>query len=341
MWRYFIRKFNLLIITIFLLSLLSFSLLHLMPGAPIEALDPDSSLSLAEKTALIQHYALDQGYWSQYLHFMGNIFNGDWGTSRIDQIPIFEQMINSFMATLQLAISAMLVAMLVGVPLGIISAYYHGSWFDRGVTTLTLIGQSVPVFWWALMLILIFALGLHWLPISGRIGLLYDIPEVTHILLIDIALADDEYQRAALWSAVRHIMLPTLAISIIPTTALAQITRASLIDISEQNYIQAARAKGLSRYQVLWRHALPNYFSSFIRHVGALTNPLLTTTMVVEYIFSWPGAGRWLIHSLVAQDVPAIQACMLTISIFVICVSVITDLLAAWSNPQERSMPHG
>ncbi|MBW8190375.1 ABC transporter permease [Neiella marina] len=341
MWRYFIRKFNLLVITIFLLSLLSFSLLHLMPGLPLDALNPDGSLSLAEQRRLVEHYALEQGFWQQYAQYISNIFNGNWGTSRIDQIPIFDQMVSSFMSTLQLAVSAMALAMFIGVPLGIISAYYHGSWFDRTVTSMSLIGQSIPVFWWALMLILLLALGLQWFPLSGRIGLLYDIPEVSHILLIDIALADDEYQRAALWSAVRHIILPTLAISVIPMTALIQITRASLIDISEKNYIQAARAKGLSRYQVLWRHALPNYFSSFIRHVGALTNPLLTTTMVVEYIFDWPGAGRWLIHSLVAQDVPAIQACMLTISVFVICISIITDLLAAWSNPKERNQSHG
>ena len=341
MWRYFVRKMILLVITIALLTILSFSLLHLMPGNPLMALMPDVSLSLSERDALISHYALDKGFMEQYFNYLQLIWHGDLGVSRVDQIPISEQMLSSFTATMQLAISALLFAILLGIPLGIVCALYPRSLFDRIITSINLVGQSIPVFWWALMLILVFALGLHWFPISGRISLLFDIPETTGILLFDIFLAEDESQAAALWSALRHLALPTLAVSIIPISSLTQFTRSCLLDVQEQNYIQAARAKGVSRFNVLMNHALPNACGNLLRHIGSLANPILTATIIVEYIFSWPGAGRWLIHSLIAKDVLAIQACMLTISIFVICLYILTDLLAAWTTPYERHQHNG
>ena len=341
MWRYFVRKLNLLVITIFLLTLLSFWLLHLVPGGPMAALNPHSTLSAAEQQRLIEQFALDQGFWTQFWHYLTNIVQGHWGIVRSDQVPIPEQMLSTFLATLQLAISALLIAVLVGVPMGVLSAMHPKTWLDRILVSIILIGQSVPVFWWALMLILLFALGFHWFPISGRIGLLYDVPEQSYILWLDILLADGIQRDAALLSALHHMALPTLAIAVMPTTILAKMTRTSLIDIFEQNYIEAARSKGLTRWQVLRRHALPNYFGGFIRQLGALANPLLTGTMIVEVIFSWPGSGRWLVNSLLTQDVVAIQACMLTISTFVISLSIATDLWATGSSPKERNQPNG
>ena len=341
MWRYFIRKLNLLVITIMLLSMLSFWLLHLVPGGPMAALNPHASLSLSEQQKLIEQFALDKGLLLQYWNYLGNIVQGHWGVSQVDQVPISQHMISTFLATLQLAISALIIAIVVGVPLGVISALRQGTWLDKTIVSMNMIGQSVPVFWWALMLILVFALGFQWFPISGRLSLLYDIPERSYVLWLDILLADNIQQDAALLSMFRHMALPTMAIAVMPTTILAQTTRASLLEIYEQNYIEAARAKGLSRWHVLIRHALPNYFSGFVRQLGALANPLLTGTMIVEVIFSWPGTGRWLVSSLLTQDVAAIQACMLTISIFVISLSIITDLWAAASSPKERNQPHG
>ncbi|MCM2680034.1 ABC transporter permease [Echinimonas agarilytica] len=341
MWRYFVRKLNLLVITVLLLTLLSFWLLHLIPGGPMQALDPQGTLNLLEQQKLRDLYGLDQGFWAQYWHYLNNILDGNWGVSRVDQTPISEKMVSTFLATLQLTLAAMIIAIVVGVPLGILSAVKYGSFLDRSIIGINLIGQSVPIFWWAMMLILIFALGLQWFPISGRIGLLFDVPEHTHIILLDIFLSDIPARDEALMSALRHLTLPTIAVAVMPTTLMAQFTRASLLDIFDQNYIQAARAKGLSSWHVLVRHALPNFFSSFVRQLGALANPLLTGTMIVEVIFSWPGSGRWLIHSLLARDVPSIQACMLMISVSVICISIFTDLIAAWSNPKERNQPHG
>lgn len=341
MWRYFIRKFNLLVITLFLLTFLSFSLLHLVPGGPIAALTPHSQLSSAEQSRLISQFALDEGIWSQYWHYLTNICTGNWGIERIDQAPITEQMISTFLATLQLALSALTLAVLVGLPMGITSALNPRSLTDRILMSFSFIGQSVPVFWWALMLIMLFALGFHWFPISGRIDLLYDVPDHTYMLWLDILLADDIQKGTAMMSVLHHMILPTFAIAVMPTAILAQTTRANLLDIYEQNYIEAVRAKGLSRWRVLSRHALPNYFSGFLRQLGALANPLLTGTMIVEVIFSWPGSGRWLVQSLLTHDVVAIQACMLTISTFVITLSIVTDLWAAGSNPKERNHPNG
>lgn len=341
MWRYFVRKLNLLVITIFLLTLLSFWLLHLFPGGPLAALNPHNTLSAAEQARLIEQFALDQNFWTQYWHYLKNIVQGNWGITRVDQVPIPQHMLSTFLATLQLAISALIIAVLVGVPMGILSAMHPKSLLDKLLVSINFVGQSVPVFWWALMLILLFALGFHWFPISGRIGLLYDVPEQTYILWLDILLADGIQKEAAMMSALHHMALPTLAIAVMPTTILAQTTRTSLLDIFEQNYIEAARAKGLTRWQVLRRHALPNYFGGFIRQLGALANPLLTGTMIVEVIFSWPGSGRWLVNSLLTQDVAAIQACMLTISTFVISLSIVTDLWAAGTSPKERNNPNG
>ncbi len=341
MWIYLFRKFNLLVITLFLLTLLSFWLQHLVPGGPLVALNPQALLSDQEQQELIQQFALDRGFWMQYWHYLVNILQGQWAVSHVEQVPIQQYMMTSFFATLQLALSALILAIFIGIPLGIISAMKPQSLLDRIIVSFNLIGQSIPVFWWALMLILIFALGVNWFPISGRLDLLFDIPDDTGVLLFDIFLADGVNQQAAFINALHHMVLPTLAISVIPITLLSQNTRDSLIDIFDQNYIEAARAKGLTRWQVLYRHALPNYFSSFIRQVGALANPLLTGTMIVEVIFSWPGAGRWLVNSLMTQNIAAIQACMLTISTFVILLSIITDLLAVVSNPAERNLPNG
>lgn len=337
MWRYFVRKLNLLVITIFLLTLLSFLLLYLFPGGPMAALAPQGTASPVEQSRLFEQYALEQGFWGQYRQYLSNILQGNWGLTRADHIPIPQHMLSTFFATLQLAVSALTIAILIGVPMGMISAIYPKTLLDKVLVGITFVGQSIPVFWWALMLILLLALGVNWFPISGRIGLLYNVPEQTYLLFLDILFADNIDKSAAIMSALHHMALPTLTIAVLPTTILAQTTRASLMDILEQNYIEAARSKGLSRWKVLTRHALPNYYGTLSRQLGALANPLLTSTMIVEVIFSWPGSGRWLVNSLLTQDIVSIQACMLTISSFVITLSIATDLWATASTPKERN----
>jgi cationic peptide transport system permease protein len=333
---YLLRRLFLLVFVFIALSILAFSLGYLFPGNALQNFTGMTDIPAELATQLAAEYRLDSGYIQQYIAYLQRIFSGDWGLSFASKQPLLQEIKILLPATLELAAYALLVSFFVGIPLGIIAAIKPDGIVSRIISTLAIAGYSIPVFWWALLLIMLFSLGLGWLPTAGRIGVLYEIPHITGFMLADILLANSQHQTEALLNALRHILLPTIVLATFPTTVMIRFTRDSMLDVWEQSYIKTARAKGLNRAQVLYRHGLRNALLPVIRQIGLQFSTLITLAMITEVIFSWPGIGRWLIDSIYQRNYPAIQAGLLVISTLVISVNMLTEILHTLFNPLAR-----
>lgn len=337
MINYILRRTVLLLFVMFSLTLLAFSLSYLFPGDPLVNLSGYQEITVNQLAYLELKYKIDESLFNQYIAFLERIFNGDLGISFNSQSPIFEQLTRIFPATVELAVYSLLVSMCVGIPLGILAAYYHRKLPDVLILSTSMIGYCLPVFWWALLTIMVFSLQLGWFPTSGRLGLVFEVPHSTGFLIIDILRSDIPYRSEALINAFKHLALPTLVLSTYPTTVLIRYTRGSMLNVLGTSYIKTAKAKGLSTFQVLLHHGLRNALLPVIRLIGLQFSTLITLAMITEVIFSWPGVGRWLIDSIYQRDYPAIQGGLLAISTFVILVTITTDIIYKWFNPISRS----
>ncbi len=224
----------------------------------------------------------------------------------------------------------------------------HSSMFDGWITLQSafswlmgfgwsgLIGYAVPVFWLALLMVMFFSLDLGWLPSSGQISLLYDVPSITGIAIVDVLMSQEPWREAALHDALRHLVLPSLVLAVVPTTEVIRHVRSSLIDVMKQNYIKAAASRGLSRRQIVWRHGLKNALPPVLPLLGLQLGSVLTSAMITEVVFEWHGIGRWLISSIALQDYAAIRGATLVVASFVILTSVSTELLTTLIYPARR-----
>jgi len=336
MLHYLLRRLFLLAFVFVALTIFAFSLNYLFPGDVLHNFTGLHYISPQQETALRQVLGLDQSYIQQYIYFVRRILAGQWALSFSSQQNVLTEILLVMPATLELASYALLLSMLLGIPLGILAAVRKDKWLDKLISALALVGYSLPVFWWALLLIMLFSLTLGLLPTSGRLSLLYEIDHVTGFMLADILLADVSYQQAALKDAIRHLSLPAVVLATYPTTVMIRFTRDSMIDVLEQNYIKTARAKGLTRLQVLFTHGLRNALLPVTRQIGLQFSALITLAMITEVIFSWPGIGRWLIDSIYQRNFPAIQGGVLAVSCLVILVNMLTEILHTLFNPLAR-----
>ncbi|MBB1383988.1 ABC transporter permease subunit [Pseudoalteromonas sp. SG45-5] len=338
---YIFRRLGLLVFMVFMLSVFTFSLAYLFPGEPLSNLSGIPSNNFAQHSALEDKYLYNSNYFMQYFAFLGRILQGDWGVSFASGQNVFTHIIALLPATLELSIYALIVSVVVGVPVGILASVYYKRWPDKLINSSAMIGYSMPVFWLALLLIMVFSLKLGWFPMSGRMGLLYEIPSVTGFILIDIALANFPYRGIAFLDALRHLTLPTIVLAMYPTTVLIRFTRESMLKVMDQNFIKTARAKGLNRRQLIMHHALRNALLPVIKQIGLQFSTLITLAMITEVIFSWPGVGRWLIDSIYQRDFPAIQGGLMAVSLFVILATIITELTYTLFDPISRNQAHG
>lgn len=336
MLHYLLRRLFLLAFVFVALTIFAFSLNYLFPGDVLHNFTGLRYISPQQETELRQVLGLDQSYIQQYIYFVRRILDGQWALSFSSQQNVLTEIFLVMPATLELASYALLLSMLLGIPLGILAAVRKDKWLDKLISALALVGYSLPVFWWALLLIMLFSLTLGLLPTSGRLSLLYEIDHVTGFMLVDILLADVSYQQAALKDAIRHLLLPAVVLATYPTTVMIRFTRDSMIDVLEQNYIKTARAKGLTRLQVLFTHGLRNALLPVTRQIGLQFSALITLAMITEVIFSWPGIGRWLIDSIYQRNFPAIQGGVLAVSCLVILVNMLTEILHTLFNPLAR-----
>ncbi|GGD56392.1 ABC transporter permease [Lacimicrobium alkaliphilum] len=330
------RRLNLLIITLFILCLASYVLAFLFPGDALTNLSGIPALSADQSHQLQLMYALNEGWFSGFWTYLKLTLNGDWGVSLNSQTPIFEDILKLLPASLELSLYAMVISLVVGLPLGVLAGLKHRSYTDMSILSVSLTGFSFPVFWLSLLLILIFSLQLGYLPMSGRISLLFDIPHSTGFILVDILRSEMPVKDAALFDALRHLVLPTLSLSIVTTALVIRLIRRSVVTVYASDFIKAAYTKGLSHSQVFWRHGMKNALLPIMPQLAMQFTVLLTNAMIVEVIFSWPGIGEWLIQAIYQRDFPAIRGGMLAVSAVVVTFTISVELLVRILYPLNK-----
>jgi dipeptide transport system permease protein len=277
---------------------------------------------------------LDQPIWKQFFDYVWALLHGDFGISIISKAPIADEFLTLFPATLELTFCAMLFAIAVGVPAGVLAAAKRGSFYDQTLMGAALTGYSMPIFWWGLILILFMSNTLNLTPVSGRIDLIkYYFQPVTGFMLIDSLFSG---QKGAFMDAVRHLILPTIVLGTVPLAVVARMTRSSMLEVLEEDYVRTARAKGLSAFRVIGLHALRNALIPVVTVIGLQVGTLLAGAVLTETIFSWPGIGKWLVESIGRRDYPALQGGIMLIASVVILVNLIIDLLYGLINPRIR-----
>ncbi|MEQ1870884.1 MAG: nickel ABC transporter permease [Vicinamibacterales bacterium] len=305
MLRLFLRRVLLTIPVLIGVATLVFSLVHLVPGDPVQAMLGESA-SPQDVTQLRHTLGLDRPLLVQYALFMTGAATGDLGTSLRTNQPVTAVIAERMPATVQLALSAMLVATLVALPLGIVAAVRAGTGIDRLATTVALIGVSMPSFWLGPLLAILFSVELGWLPVSGR-------------------------------GTFGHLVLPAVTLGAPLAAVLARLTRASVLEELRELYVLAARARGVSRVRTVLAHAFRNSLIPVVTVFGLLFGSVLTGAVITETIFSWPGVGRLLVQSIAARDYPAVQGCILLIALTYVVVNVAVDLLYGVLDPRVRA----
>lgn len=332
MLSYIIKRLLLAIPTLLGVSILVFSMVHLAPGDPaLVMLGEHASKEAID--ALNEQLGLNKPLYEQYIMFITNAIQGDFGISLLSGEPVIDEFLERFPATVELSLVALTFATIVGLIAGIISAVKRYSIFDYTSMTAALAGVSMPVFWLGLMLIYLFSVELAWLPVSGRLGYEFDIDEVTGLFLIDSLLMQD-YE--AFWDVCKHLILPAVALGTIPMAIIARMTRASMIEVMKEDYVRTAKAKGCTKMQVIIIHALKNALMPVITVIGLMLGTLFAGSILTETTFSWPGIGKWLVNAVNQRDFPIIQSTTLIIATMFVAVNLIVDLLYAVINPKIR-----
>ena len=331
MLRFILTRISLIIPTFIGVTLLSFSLIRLVPGDPIELLAGERGLDPVRHAALRAQLGLDQPLLQQYWLYIQNVLHGDLGVSIVTKTSVVDEFLTLFPATIELSLFAIVLAVFIGLPVGILAAVKRGSFFDYSSMGLSLVGYSMPIFWWALLLILFFSVNLGWTPVSGRISVLFYVEPVTGFLLIDSLLSDET---GAFKSALSHLILPAIALGTIPLAVIARMTRSSMLEVLQADYIRTARAKGLAPWRVIIIHALRNALIPVITVIGLQVGVLFAGAILTETIFAWPGVGKWLIESVQRRDYPVLQGGVLLIASVVMLINLLVDLLYGLINPR-------
>ena len=333
MIRFLLSRLALLVPTFLGVAIVSFAFIRLLPGDPIMLLAGERGMSPDRYAELSARFGYDQPLWRQFLDYLANLLQGDFGTSIVTKRPVLEEFATLFPATLELALCAIVLAVLIGVPLGVIAAVRRGSWLDQGVMGAALVGYSMPIFWWGLLLIILFSGILQWTPVSGRISLLYYFPDGTGFMLWDALRSG---QSGALRSALSHLVLPTIVLATIPLAVIARQTRSAMLEVLSEDYVRTARAKGLGPGRVIGLHALRNALIPVITTIGLQVGVLLAGAILTETIFSWPGIGKWMIDSVFKRDYAVVQGGLLLIATIIMVVNLLVDLLYGVVNPRVR-----
>ncbi len=327
------RRLGLVLVTFFGITVFAFGLIHLIPGDPVTLMFGERNVDPAQLADLRTRLGLDRPLIMQYGLYVWRALHGDLGQSLATHDSVMREFLTYFPATMELAVSAMLLAILLGVPAGIVAALRRGSTTDYSVMGLALTGYSMPIFWWAILLILLFSVTLGVTPVSGRVDIAYDIPPITGFMLIDSLLSDDP---GAFRSTVSHLILPAVALGTIPLAVIARMTRSAMLEVLNQDYVRTARAKGLSPLRVVGLHALRNALIPVITVIGLQVGSLFSGAVLTETIFAWPGVGNWLIHGIGRRDYPVLQGGILAVAAIVILVNLTVDILTGLVNPRIR-----
>ncbi len=334
MFRFLLKRLALTLPTFFALMFVTFVMIRLVPGDPIEVRRGERGITPERLEQLRHEMGLDQPIWKQFGDYVWAILHGDFGTSIVSKTPILHEFATLFPATLELTFCAMLFAIVLGIPAGVIAASRRGGIYDQSLMGLALTGYSMPIFWWGLILILVMSNTLGLTPVSGRVDLIkFYYEPVTNFMLIDSLLSG---QKGAFRDALHHLILPTIVLGTVPLAVIARMTRSAMLEVLEEDYVRTAKAKGLSTFRIIGVHALRNALIPVVTVIGLQIGGLLAGAVLTETIFSWPGVGKWLVESIGRRDYPALQGGIMLISTVVITVNLIVDLLYGLINPRIR-----
>jgi dipeptide transport system permease protein len=333
MLRFIFTRLALIIPTFVGITLLAFLLIHAVPGDPIETLAGERGIPEARHQELLHEYGFDRPLYVQYFAYISHVLSGDLGRSLITHEPVISEFKQLFPATIELALMAMLFAVSIGLPAGILAAAKRNSILDHGVMAVSVTGYSMPIFWWGLLAILLFSNTWHLTPVSGRIDYAYFPDSISGFMLIDSLLSDQE---GAFRSTVSHLILPMIVLGTIPLAVIARMTRSSMLEVLGEDYIRTARAKGLAPSLVVGVHALRNALIPVITVIGLFVGSLFAGAILTETIFSWPGVGKWLVEAINRRDYPVLQGGVLLLGSSVMAVNVLVDVLYGFINPRIR-----
>ena len=314
MANYLVRRFLWMIVVIFGVSVIVFGLIHLTPGDPAQImLGPSASMDDVRE---LQHQlGLDRPITVQYMHWIGRALQGDLGESIVLRRSVLGEVLDRFGNTAILAGTAMLISFTLGIALGVVSAVRRGSSIDRLVILAATGGLSLPSFWFGLMLIILFSVRLGWLPGTGMTS------AVNGGSLVDIG---------------KHLILPSVALAVVPMAVIARYTRSSMLEVLGQDYVRTARAKGLRERVVIGRHVFRNTLVALVTMLGLQVGFLLAGAVYIENVFSWPGIGQMLVDAILKRDFPLVQGGVLLVATVYVVVNLVTDLLYAFLDPHIR-----
>jgi dipeptide transport system permease protein len=333
MLRFILTRVSLVIPTFIGITLVAFFLIRLVPGDPIETMAGERGIDAAHHATLMKEFGLDQPLLVQYGYYLGRVLQGDLGKSIVTRATVIAEFKALFPATIELATAAMLFALILGLPAGMLAAVKRNSIFDHGVMAVSLTGYSMPIFWWGLLLILLFSVQLGLTPVSGRIAVLHYVQPVTGFLLIDTLMAGDF---AAFRSALWHLILPAIVLGTVPLAVIARMTRSAMLEVLGEDYIRTAKAKGLPPLRIITLHALRNALIPVVTVIGLQVGVLFTGAILTETIFSWPGVGKWLVEAISRRDYPVLQGGTLLIGTMVMLVNLLVDVTYGLINPRIR-----
>jgi peptide/nickel transport system permease protein len=332
--RFIARRLLQAIPTLLVLSILVFAWLRSLPGGPAGALLGDKATP--QKLADLNHVlGLDQPIWTQYLDFLGRILSGDFGNSLASGDTVLAEIGRAFPATVELTVSALFFAIVAGIPLGYLSAKYRGRFFDTSTLIGTLVGVAIPVFFLGILFKFLFASGpfLHILPPSGRASIDIDATHVTGFAVLD-GLLTGEYDASA--DAIQHLILPAIALGTIPLAVIVRITRASVLDVLNEDFVRTANAKGLAARTVRGRHVLRNALLPVSTTIGLQTGLLLAGAVLTEKVFNWGGIGSLMAEGIERRDYPRLQALVLLAAVVFVVVNVLVDISYGLIDPRVR-----
>jgi peptide/nickel transport system permease protein len=331
--KYYVAKraVNVLLI-VFAVSVIIFLLIRLAPGDP--AITMAGEHASAEALARMRtEWGLNRPLIVQYVVWLRHALRGDFGQSILTHQSVLVELVQRFPNTLELSVFAMTFATIIGVFAGIVSAVKRYSFFDYTSMIIALFGVSMPIFWLAIMLIMIFGVGLDLLPTGGRLGVMYSITPITHLYLLDSLL---EFRFPAFLDALKHLILPSLALGTIPMAFVARITRSSMLDVMSQDYIRTARSKGLDEKAVIIKHALRNALIPILTASGTEFAGLMGGAVLTETIFSWPGLGTYIVQAVSARDYPAVQGAVIFVALVIALINLIVDIFYSYVDPRIR-----
>jgi dipeptide transport system permease protein len=333
------RRLGLAALTFVGISLLAFGLVRLIPGDPVQRMAGARRLDPAFHAEMLHRLGLDLPLPEQYARYLWQALHLDLGRSLVTQAGVWDEFLQLFPATLELSLAALLIALPLGVAAGVWAAARQGGWADRLVSGAAMLGASMPVFWWGLLLITVFSVGLReWapvlaLPVAGRLGLEFDVPARSGLMLLDTLWADEP---GAWRSALAHLLLPATVLATAPLAVTARMTRAAMLDVLDEDYVRTARAKGLRERRVVGLHALRNALLPLLTMAGMLVGSLLGGAVFTETLFSWPGVGKWLVDAIGRRDYPVLQGGILITATLMMAVNLAVDGLYALADPRLR-----